>query len=192
MAIRDYALYNASLAAATNGTYTAASSDYPTILYIGPSYFESYDTWPGVKFIHGFNLAKNTSEDRQLLLDYVPLVCKALEKSNGFFHWELGNEPDLYKVCKLILRHVKFSLRYAYSAFRLRRKVLSDHLPGMKPTTLQNGLILLVRFIILLVRAAHLSILQANIHFTHPPLPAQATVLTLSQLGMMDWIPTTI
>jgi len=103
MAIRDYALYNASLAAATNGTYTAASSDYPTILYIGPSYFESYDTWPGVKFIHGFNLAKNTSEDRQLLLDYVPLVCKALEKSDGFFHWELGNEPDLYKVCNLSL-----------------------------------------------------------------------------------------
>lgn len=66
-------------------------------MYIGPSYFESYDTWPGVKFIHGFNLAKNTTEDHQLLLDTVPLVCKALEKSNGFYHWELGNEPDLYK-----------------------------------------------------------------------------------------------
>lgn len=95
--LRDYALYNASLATATNGTFTAASADYPTILYIGPSYFQSYETWPGVKFIHGFNLAKNTTEDHQLLLDYVPLLCTTLEKTGGFYHWELGNEPDLYK-----------------------------------------------------------------------------------------------
>jgi hypothetical protein len=82
---------------ATNGTYTAASADYPTVLYIGQSYFESYLTWPGVKFIHGFNLAKNTSEDHQLLLDTVPLVCKAFKQSGGIYHWEFGNEPDLYK-----------------------------------------------------------------------------------------------
>ena len=31
---QDYALYNGSLAEATNGTYTTASADYPTILPI--------------------------------------------------------------------------------------------------------------------------------------------------------------
>jgi len=25
------------------------------------------------------------------------LFCKAFEQSGGFYHWELGNEPDLYK-----------------------------------------------------------------------------------------------
>ena len=27
----------------------------------------------------------------------MPLVCKAFELSSDFYHWPLGNEPDLYK-----------------------------------------------------------------------------------------------
>src|SRR3954447_8712576 len=42
---QDYALYNASLKYALNGTVNPARSpDYPTTIYIGPSYFESYQT----------------------------------------------------------------------------------------------------------------------------------------------------
>ncbi|OCL03668.1 glycoside hydrolase family 79 protein [Glonium stellatum] len=94
---QDYALYDASLSVATNGTYIPSiSKDYPLILSIGPSFFESYSTWPNTKFIHGFNLAKNTTDDRVKLLDTVPLVCKALG-GGKLLYWELGNEPDLYK-----------------------------------------------------------------------------------------------
>ena len=54
---QDYALYNSSLKEAINGTYNLArSADYPTTIFIGPSYFESYHTWPNTKFSHGFNL----------------------------------------------------------------------------------------------------------------------------------------
>lgn len=81
---------------ATLGTYTNASQDYPTILSIGPAYFDSYSTWPDTKFIHGFNLAKNGSVGYNSLLATVPLACKALENGK-LAYWELGNEPDLYK-----------------------------------------------------------------------------------------------
>lgn len=81
---------------AANGTYTNKSQDYPTILYIGSSYFDSYSTWPDTKYIHGFDLAKNRSVGVDSLLATVPLVCKALENGK-LAYWELGNEPDLYK-----------------------------------------------------------------------------------------------
>jgi len=71
--------------------------DYPLNLNIGNAYFESYLTWPGVKFIHGFNQAlTNNTRNRQLLLDTVPLACKALSDGR-LAYWEFGNEPDLYK-----------------------------------------------------------------------------------------------
>lgn len=95
---QDYALYNASLAYALNGTYNyARSPDYPTTIYIGPSYFESYNTWPNVKFSHGLNLGlgANNSGGWQTLLDTVPLACKALGPEK-LYTWEYGNEPDLY------------------------------------------------------------------------------------------------
>jgi hypothetical protein len=54
---QDYALYNGSLKEATNGTYDLSrSSDYPTALSIGPSFFESYETFPDTKFIHALTL----------------------------------------------------------------------------------------------------------------------------------------
>lgn len=95
---QDYAQYNASLRTALNGTYNASkSNDYPTTIYIGPSFFESYNTWPGVKFSHGFNLGlgAKTTEGWQTLVDTIPLACKALGKDR-LDVWEYGNEPNNY------------------------------------------------------------------------------------------------
>ncbi|KAK0618177.1 hypothetical protein B0T17DRAFT_618803 [Bombardia bombarda] len=95
---QDYALYNASLPYALNGTVNPARSpDYPTTIYIGPSFFESYNTFPGVKFTHGFNLGLggNRSDGWQTLLDTVPLACQALS-GGKLLWWEYGNEPDLF------------------------------------------------------------------------------------------------
>jgi hypothetical protein len=95
---QDYALYNPSLATATNGTINPSRSvDYPTTLFIGPSFFDSYSTWPNTKFIHGFNLGLggNDSAGWETLIETVPLACKALGKEKLLW-WEYGNEPDLY------------------------------------------------------------------------------------------------
>ncbi|TVY52112.1 Beta-glucuronidase [Lachnellula cervina] len=95
---QDYALYNDSLPFAINSTIVPSrATDYPTIIFIGPSYFESYNTWPDTKFSHGFNLGLggNNSEGWQSLLDTVPLACKALG-GGKLLWWEYGNEPDLY------------------------------------------------------------------------------------------------
>jgi hypothetical protein len=84
------------LKTATNGTYVPSiSTDYPTILYIGPSYFESFETWPNTKYSFGFNLALNGTAGIQNIQEEIPLVCKALENGR-LAYWELGNEPDLY------------------------------------------------------------------------------------------------
>lgn len=75
----------------------ARSADYPTTITIGPSYFESYNTWKDVKFSHGFNLGlgANRSSGWQTLLDTVPLACQALGDGKLYL-WGYGNEPDLY------------------------------------------------------------------------------------------------
>ncbi|KAI2602254.1 glycoside hydrolase family 79 protein [Hypoxylon sp. NC1633] len=94
---QDYAIYNSELAIAINGTYNnSRSPDYPTTIEIGPAYFESYSTWPNVKFAHGFNLGGN-HDDRQweTLLVTAALACKALGKDKLYW-WEYGNEPDLF------------------------------------------------------------------------------------------------
>ncbi|KAK3394236.1 hypothetical protein B0H63DRAFT_40688 [Podospora didyma] len=95
---QDYALYNASLPYALNGTFDLGrSADYPTTIFIGPSYFESYQTWNDVKFCHGFNmgLGGNRSSGWQTLLETVPLACKALGREKLYL-WTYGNEPDLF------------------------------------------------------------------------------------------------
>lgn len=74
----------------------AVSTDYPYILYIGPSFFESYSTWPDTKFSHGFNMGKNGTAAMDTLLATASLACNAL-KSGKLMNWELGNEPDLFK-----------------------------------------------------------------------------------------------
>jgi hypothetical protein len=95
---QDYALYNASLPTATFGIFNPAiSADYPTTLSIGPSYFQSFSTWPDTKFIYGFNLRLSVENGAgwESLLETVPLACKALEH-NKLLSWEYGNEPNRY------------------------------------------------------------------------------------------------
>ncbi|KAK4462089.1 Beta-glucuronidase [Cladorrhinum samala] len=95
---QDYALYDASLSIAINGTVDPSRSpDYPTTITIGPSYFESYSTFNDVKFSHGFNLGLggNNSKGWQTLLDTVPLACRALS-GGKLYLWGYGNEPDLF------------------------------------------------------------------------------------------------
>lgn len=63
---------------------------------MGPSFFESYNTWPDTKFIHGFNLGRaNTPEGWETLIETIPLACAALQNDNLLW-WEYGNEPDVY------------------------------------------------------------------------------------------------
>ncbi|KAJ4147158.1 hypothetical protein LMH87_001703 [Akanthomyces muscarius] len=97
---QDYALYNASLKTQINGTYDPQrSNDYPTTIYLGPSFFESYQTLPGVKFSHGFNIAKGavSVEGWQALVDTAPLACKALGRER-FYGYEYGNEPNNFNL----------------------------------------------------------------------------------------------
>ncbi|PWI75668.1 Glycoside hydrolase, catalytic core [Purpureocillium lilacinum] len=95
---QDYALYNASLQVGLSGIVDPSRSpDYPTTIQIGPAFFESYRTWPGVRFSHGFNLGLggNSSEGWRTLLDTAPLACAAIGRDN-FYTWEYGNEPNNY------------------------------------------------------------------------------------------------
>ncbi|KEF59123.1 uncharacterized protein A1O9_03967 [Exophiala aquamarina CBS 119918] len=100
---QDYATFNASQSEQLVGTFNFnRSRDYPTTISIGPSYFDSYSTWPNISYIHGFNLGKNGSAGHDTLVGTVPLVCKALASSpdsnnERLAYWQLGNEPDLFK-----------------------------------------------------------------------------------------------
>ncbi|KAM3414650.1 hypothetical protein BST61_g9809 [Cercospora zeina] len=91
---QDLTIFNASQESAAVQVYDPANPDYPANQTIGPAWFESYQTWPGYHFSHGFNLAEDSPEDLEALLASVPYACKALE--GRFYAWELGNEPDLF------------------------------------------------------------------------------------------------
>lgn len=72
------------------------SADYPTIITIGPSFFESYQTLPeGVKFTHGLNMGANSSAARAATWKSVEYACKAI--GSNLLDWEYGNEPDLFR-----------------------------------------------------------------------------------------------
>lgn len=94
---QDYAIYNGNLTVALNGTVNATRSpDYPTTIEIGPSFFESYSTWPNVKFSHGFNMGGNNDPRAQdTLTQTAELACKALG-TDKLYVWEYGNEADLF------------------------------------------------------------------------------------------------
>ncbi|KAI0810148.1 glycoside hydrolase family 79 protein [Xylaria sp. FL0064] len=94
---QDYAIYSPNLTIALNGTVNVTRSpDYPTTIEIGPSYFESYLTWPNVKFSHGFNMGGNhDSRQWATLLQTAAIACKTLGKDRLYW-WEYGNEPDLF------------------------------------------------------------------------------------------------
>ncbi|KAK8064913.1 Beta-glucuronidase [Apiospora phragmitis] len=94
---QDYAIYNANLTVGLNGTVNVTRSpDYPTTIEIGPSFFESYSTWPNVKFSHGFNMGGNhDSRIQDTLTQTAELACKALG-TDKLYVWEYGNEADLF------------------------------------------------------------------------------------------------
>jgi len=93
---RDHALYDPTLQAAYNATFVSSySADQPLYFGIGNKFYESFQTFPDTQYIYGFNFAYNTTTNRELLLESVPLVCNAL-RGGKFAYYELGNEPDLY------------------------------------------------------------------------------------------------
>ncbi|KAI2638368.1 glycoside hydrolase family 79 protein [Xylaria nigripes] len=94
---QDYAIYNPHLRIALKGTVNVTRSpDYPTTIEIGKAYFESYLTWPNVKFSHGFNLGGNHDKrQHDTLVQTAAIACKTLGKERLYL-WEYGNEPDLY------------------------------------------------------------------------------------------------
>ncbi|KXT00100.1 hypothetical protein AC578_5818 [Pseudocercospora eumusae] len=94
---QDFAIFNSSQEVALIGIVNPdISPDYPSTLTIGPAYFESYQTWPDVKYSHGFNLGKNSSAARKALVDSAPFACKTFLDNKKLLSWELGNEPDLF------------------------------------------------------------------------------------------------
>ncbi|KAK0632798.1 hypothetical protein B0T14DRAFT_419604 [Immersiella caudata] len=134
---QDYALYNASLPFALNGTYDIARSpDYPTTIFIGPSYFESYEVWNDVKFSHGLNhgLGGNNSAGWQTLLDTVPLACKALK--GKLYMWQYGNEPDLFStsthgVVRPPSWNEKVYVEQWQNGTRAIKSLIQDHCPEL-------------------------------------------------------------
>jgi hypothetical protein len=93
---RDVAVFDASLETALVGIFnTNVSSDYPATITIGPAFFESYTTFPGYQYVHGFNLGGNSSRARAGTLASVSYACKAL--GDNLLYWEYGNEPDLFQ-----------------------------------------------------------------------------------------------
>ncbi|EME80325.1 glycoside hydrolase family 79 protein [Pseudocercospora fijiensis CIRAD86] len=94
---QDFAIFNASQEEASIGIVDPdVSADYPSTLTIGPAYFESYTTWPHVRYTHGFNLGKNSSDAREALIDSAPFACQTFQNNDRLLSWELGNEPDLF------------------------------------------------------------------------------------------------
>lgn len=73
--------------------FATPTSDQPSNLTYGPAYFESYQTWPNVSFVHGFNIAENSTEAHEAQLASIPYACKALD--GRLLAWQIGNEPDL-------------------------------------------------------------------------------------------------
>ncbi|KAI4665273.1 uncharacterized protein J4E78_002733 [Alternaria triticimaculans] len=93
---QDIAIFDESLETSIVGIIRPnISADYPTIITIGPSYFESYKTMPkGTRFVHGFNMGANSSAARTATWASVSHACKAI--GSDLLFWEYGNEPDLF------------------------------------------------------------------------------------------------
>ncbi|THZ91959.1 hypothetical protein D6C82_09671 [Aureobasidium pullulans] len=93
---QDIAIFDASQKTGLLGIVRPnISSDYPTIITIGPSFFESYKTMPkGTKYSHGFNLGANSSAARTATFASAAYACKAI--GSDLAYWEYGNEPDLF------------------------------------------------------------------------------------------------
>ncbi|KAF4552916.1 Beta-glucuronidase-like protein [Elsinoe fawcettii] len=74
----------------------AISPDFPGRITIGPSFFESYQTWPGYTFTHGLNYGNLAVLNATLAS--IPYACRSIPSLLAF---EYGNEPDLYILFRL-------------------------------------------------------------------------------------------
>ena len=95
---QDKSLYQHDLVAGIDSVYNyAVSKDYPASSRIGPSFFESYQTFPNTKFIHGFNWghAGNSTEGWENVLESAKAACQGIG-GDRLWSWEYGNEPDTY------------------------------------------------------------------------------------------------
>jgi hypothetical protein len=93
---QDNALFVENQQEALILNFATPTADQPANLTFGPKFFDSYQTWPGTSFTHGYNLKYNSTNDRAALLAQVPYACASLR--NRLIGWELGNEADLYSV----------------------------------------------------------------------------------------------
>ncbi|KAF4855866.1 Beta-glucuronidase [Colletotrichum siamense] len=73
------------------------SGDLPARLTIGPTFFESLNTFTDTRFIYGLNMKRSVQNEThyQNMLDTVAAACKALS-NNNLLGWSYGNEPNLY------------------------------------------------------------------------------------------------
>ena len=91
MNCRDDIVYNASLTIPefTDGVRVG---NHRPLIYVGPSFFSSYNTFPNTRYIPGINLAINGTAGISSRKAQVELTCKSLGDSLLMF--EVGNEPD--------------------------------------------------------------------------------------------------
>lgn len=61
---------------------------------MGPTFFESYNSFPNTFYSHGFNMIANTDAGYESIKQMINDGCKSLE--GKLSAWEYGNEPDLY------------------------------------------------------------------------------------------------
>ncbi|KAH0602496.1 uncharacterized protein H6S33_008577 [Morchella sextelata] len=90
---REYAFYDPLISRAINNTFPTATSDQPTTVTIGPSFFESFQIFPNTRYIQGFNQGKNGTATITSLLHQADLACYAI--GSNLHLWEPGNENDL-------------------------------------------------------------------------------------------------
>lgn len=61
-------------------------------IYVGPSFFSSFNTFPNTRYIPGINLAINGTAGTVSRTAQVELTCRAL--GDNLYMFEVGNEPD--------------------------------------------------------------------------------------------------
>ena len=61
---------------------------------MGPSFFDSYNSFPNTYYTHGFNMIWNNDTGYDSIKQMINDGCKTLE--GRLSAWEYGNEPDLY------------------------------------------------------------------------------------------------
>lgn len=95
LTISPLAIFNATLGQSFVGIVDPEiTPDYPTTITFGPDYYEHFLAIPDTKFVAGFNLAEDSTEAREAMLESVPFACKTL--GDVVSYWELGNEADLF------------------------------------------------------------------------------------------------